>query len=427
MKKLSKIFFTLILTLGIGFNSFINVDAAISSEQWINNYIPENYIGIQNEDMIYDFTYLWETLNKNYPYLGVVERSGVDINNLYNKYMEKIKNCRTDFDFYYTLLDFTKEFKEIGHLNLISPSTLSSFNSTYVSASMTSDEAEKHLKPWVTALNAPNTLKSYALYNLIVNPPELVAIIENETGKKLLEDTNFIPAIETQIMEDNKVGYLKIDTFSYSAIDNSIPIILNFYNEIQDCTDLIIDIRNNGGGAVSYWTSLLVAPNIDKEYKSESYDLVLMGENNKKYIDFEILPMNELPEFENILQEDLERFDGFRKTDTVVRPISNQKLFNGRIWILVGPQVYSSAENFVIFCKDTGFATIVGTPTGGDGIGGDPVFASLPKSGLLVRYSMDYGINPDGRGNEEFGTIPDIISPDGEDALETCLKEIRKK
>ena len=60
-----------------------------------------------------------------------------------------------------------------------------------------------------------------------------------------------------------------------------------------------------------------------------------------------------------------------------------------------------------MFSKHSGFATLVGRKTGGDGIGTDPVYIILPNS-------------------EEAGTKPDIISPEGESPLDTCLEEIRK-
>lgn len=99
--------------------------------------------------------------------------------------------------------------------------------------------------------------------------------------------------------------------------------------------------------------------------------------------------------------------------------------FGGQIWLLVSDSVYSSAEAFTVFCKDTGFAAIVGTPTGGDGIGIDPVYLALPHSGILVRFSALFGLNPDGSGNEEYGTTPDLLSPAGENPLVTALRAIR--
>ncbi|MCG4564301.1 S41 family peptidase [Anaerosalibacter bizertensis] len=70
--------------------------------------------------------------------------------------------------------------------------------------------------------------------------------------------------------------------------------------------------------------------------------------------------------------------------------------------------VYSAAEGFASFAKASGFATLVGERTGGDGIGIDPLFFSLPNSGLVVAFSSLLCLNPDYTINEEVQTTPDI-------------------
>ena len=93
--------------------------------------------------------------------------------------------------------------------------------------------------------------------------------------------------------------------------------------------------------------------------------------------------------------------------------------------MLVGPAVYSASESFSVFCQETGFATLVGQNTGGDGIGSlDPIFLQLPNSGLLLQFSMMFGLNADGSSSEEAGTMPEILSPEGEPALVTALRSI---
>lgn len=69
--------------------------------------------------------------------------------------------------------------------------------------------------------------------------------------------------------------------------------------------------------------------------------------------------------------------------------------------------VYSSAESFSIFCKESGFATLIGERTGGDGGGMDPVLFNLENSGLIVRMASDMYLTGKGICNEEFKTIPD--------------------
>ena len=62
------------------------------------------------------------------------------------------------------------------------------------------------------------------------------------------------------------------------------------------------------------------------------------------------------------------------------------------------------------------------------GIGAlDPVFLQLPNSGILVQFTMMFGLNGDGSSSEETGTTPDILSPAGEPALVTACGPWRSR
>lgn len=83
--------------------------------------------------------------------------------------------------------------------------------------------------------------------------------------------------------------------------------------------------------------------------------------------------------------------------------------FGGKIYLLVDNDVYSSAETLAIFAKYTQFATLVGTPTRGDGVGTDPMITILPNTHFAVRYAKQLGLAPDGTINAIVGTQPDIL------------------
>ena len=85
--------------------------------------------------------------------------------------------------------------------------------------------------------------------------------------------------------------------------------------------------------------------------------------------------------------------------------------FRGKIFLLVDRKVFSSAGGWADFCKQTGWATVVGETTGVQGIGRDPIIISLPESGLLLRYPYCNGINADGTFNGEVGVRPDVRIP----------------
>lgn len=102
-------------------------------------------------------------------------------------------------------------------------------------------------------------------------------------------------------------------------------------------------------------------------------------------------------------------------------PSENIVNYTGKVWVIVDKHVYSSSDSFAAFCKKTGFATLVGTQTGGNGLGTIPLVAPLPNSGLLIRYECSSGYNDDGSCNAIVGTTPDIEIEPNQDALGVCL------
>jgi hypothetical protein len=101
-------------------------------------------------------------------------------------------------------------------------------------------------------------------------------------------------------------------------------------------------------------------------------------------------------------------FDEPRAWTRAVEP-DNSLNYRGKVFLLVDGFVFSSADSFTAFCKGSRWATIVGSYTGGDGIGYDPAIVALPNSGMVVRFSSGMGLNPDWSANEEFHTCPDVL------------------
>ena len=201
-------------------------------------------------------------------------------------------------------------------------------------------------------------------------------------------------------------------------------VLESFYEQIMDIPNLIIDLRGNSGGSDLYWQDLIVKPNAKAKLTSERYFLFNQSEITENYISALGVRKKEIDELpEPLLSQYKDNFTHYT-TDTETFDAAD-KPYSGTIWVLVDDAVYSSSENFVMFCKNTGFATLVGTSTNGDGGMADPILVSLPNSGLIIRFSMFYGLNGDGSSNEENGTKPDIIVTENEDALKKCLEQIK--
>ncbi len=231
-----------------------------------------------------------------------------------------------------------------------------------------------------------------------------------EAGRSLPEHL-----FSTEILDEGKIAYLRLPSLASSYVDKDREGIRAFLEETRFYPALIIDIRGNGGGSTDYWMDNIVPLLTDKRLSSDSYLLFKDSAYIKPFIKqkmfigyFGLKPLKELS-FSNRNPEFY--FGGkdgiFEELDYTIEP-SDPVGFKGRILLLVDDYVYSSAESFAVFAKATGWATLVGTRTGGDGIGFDPVPVALPNSGLVVRFPADMGLNPDGSINEEVATLPDI-------------------
>jgi len=219
----------------------------------------------------------------------------------------------------------------------------------------------------------------------------------------------------TEIIEENKIAYIKLPSFASYYVDKDRDGMVEFFKEIKDYDSLIIDIRGNGGGSTNYWMSNVIPYLSDKDLVANAYIILRKSEytvpfiKNKTFLSYYWLkPIKDLsfyrenPEF--YLRDDNAVYDVL---DYNIKS-RNSEGFKGKIYLLVDDYVYSSAESFAVFAKATGWATLVGTRTGGDGIGFDPIAVALPNSGLIVRFPADMGLNPDGSINEETATVPDI-------------------
>lgn len=213
---------------------------------------------------------------------------------------------------------------------------------------------------------------------------------------------------EQKIVEENKIAYLKVKSMSNRTLISDHTLIVEFFKSIKDYPYLIIDIRGNGGGTDNYWKNNVVAPLIIQRTSSINA-MAYQGSYIKTFMRARGIitkPISELPK--QFKSEYTSNMQSFITTPSSVSP-ENSVAFKGKIFLLVDNAVYSSSESFAAFCKGTGFAEIVGTNTGGDGIGIDPCVMALPNSGLVIRFSLDMGINGDGTVNEQAHTKPDIF------------------
>ncbi|KEH98499.1 S41 family peptidase [Clostridium massiliodielmoense] len=354
---------------------------------------------LTTKEKIDDFNYMYNILKENYPYFEVNKRQNkVDWLNKKNDYISMIKSTKNDKEFFNTLQNILKELNN-GHTDFMPEKAYSPFVSLCL-------ELDVPNKAWLDELNKPKSLERYSYNNDNINKKNNPNIYKNPVPN------NF----RTEILEKDKVAYLYIKSFDYYNIDSDKKVIYKFLQKVKDYKVLIIDIRNNGGGSDNYWQENIVSPLLNKTVVYNTYLAFRGGKFSENFIENKLnKEYDSLDNISKIKKENLSntppelenKFKYYQKSVHVIHP-QYPIGFKGKIYLITNKKVFSASESFSVFAKSTGFATLMGEPTGGDGIGFDPAICSLPNSGYIFRFPLDLGMSSDGTCNFEHKTIPDI-------------------
>jgi hypothetical protein len=213
--------------------------------------------------------------------------------------------------------------------------------------------------------------------------------------------------VDFKIWSEKNTAYMNIQTFDLNIASYS-KSFRNFYKQIEDYENLIIDIRGNTGGFYSTWINNIVLPLLSNEEKLQFY----LAFKTDKYINCfrECYNLNEEVQkcTFDCLPSEVNRSDYCIYDYSFSFSPSYETSFDGEIILLIDNVVYSAAEAFTSFCKQTGFATIYGTTSGGDGITPWPLYYVLPNSKLVIQLPSAMGLDNLGNANEEIRTQPDV-------------------
>ena len=343
---------------------------------------------LSQEEAAADYNYMWQVLEDNYAFFGVAKRKyGVDKDEVKQKYLDEIMQYSSisAYDLGRKIIsECLLEFHFCGNLGIPAGTVLSSSDGT--------------IRTVTPGLNGSNVLF------------------------KTINDTT---------------AYMKINSMDIQYSGTDYEQIINFYSQIKDYQNLIIDITGNSGGDINYWIDNIVKPNIDTKTEYSEYFFVKPGRENLDCMTIYGFNLNKLAvssdvitDMKSVNTDDLKMFDKLYKNTVEISPEKiGEKQFNGNIYLLIDKDVTGEADNFAAFCKNTGFATVVGTMWGSSGKRGDIYnnWITLPNSRLIFEYSPVYMLNADGSCNEEYGTPPEYICKDGETPLDACLRVIAGK
>ena len=413
-KKVEFFFICALVVLVISFFAFsIYLSKKEENGEFNFNSFKSGFISF--EDCIADYEAFWDFIYNEYPFTEVCERKGADLKKIkedgYKKieYSAPIDSQNSYMSFYAKLCEDITSRYFTGHLY---PASMSD----YEYAMTVSDSYFKLYD--VDLMNSFYRVKPHYYY------------INSRIGYR------GVVKADKKIIEEGKIAYVRIDSFWSGGYAKEYiqykKDMKKFFLDTEKYKHIIIDVSNNGGGNVKcYDSDILSYNNIGRNIRQKIYFLC----SKNKYTELN-------PSFKNN-QIDIKEVPNIKNANTKKNTIalyeedaaSFQELAPGyappkdrRYWLLISGKTASAADRLAGLCKASGFATLVGSNTGGLGHNGrhSPIYMMLPKSGLLIKFDPLYGLNSEGYCVDEVGIAPDIYNLPGKDALETCLEEIRK-
>ena len=413
-KKVEFFFICALVVLVISFFAFsIYLSKKEENGEFNFNSFKSGFISF--EDCIADYEAFWDFIYNEYPFTEVCERKGADLKKIKEEghkkieYSAPIDSQNSYMSFYAKLCEDITSRYFTGHLY---PASMSD----YEYAMTTSDSYFKLYD--VDLMNSFYRVKPHYYY------------INSRIGYR------GVVKADIKIIEEGKIAYVRIDSFWSGGYAKEYiqykKDMKKFFLDTEKYKHIIIDVSNNGGGNVKcYDSDILSYNNIGRNIRQRTYFLC----SKNKYTELN-------PSFKNN-QIDIKEVPNIKNANTKKNTIalyeedaaSFQELSPGyappkdrRYWLLISGKTASAADRLAGLCKASGFATLVGSNTGGLGHNGfySPIHMMLPKSGLLIKFDLLYGLNSEGYCTDEFGTAPDIYNLPGKDALETCLEEIKK-
>ena len=291
-----------------------------------------------------NFNALWEILDERYCYFSYKNIDWTEVYNDFSPRVNQVKDVFQLFDLMAEMIDILQD----GHVNLYTPFDISSCTG------------------WFDSYPAD--------YN--------AGFISKHIDSELRSAGGF--AYTT--LNNKEIGYIRYSSFSSGFTAANLAYIDAYFHELNNVKGIIIDVRNNGGGSLSY--SERLASCFFKEKTITGY---MRHKTDKCH---------------NCFSDPTEI-----TTDPANAPIDWS---NKKVVVLSNRRCYSATNDFIVRMKQAPNATVVGGITGGGG--GMPLSQELPN-GWMIRFSAVPMFDAEMQ-HTEFGVMPDIeihISPDDTD------------
>ena len=271
-----------------------------------------------------NFDYLWNEVDKKYSYF---ELKNIDWDQMKNTYRPMLKDNSTEVELFTVL-----ESKD-DHTNLISPFNVSQYN---------------------VALNGAKNYRPRTIEEFYLQDPW-------RTG-----------ALKHDFLSNNEVGYIRYGSFSSGFSDSQMDLILDRY---KDTKGIILDLRENGGGAIFNIPKLL-----GRFVESTTLVGYSITRNGEAHTDFG------------------------EKENFYITPHGNVQYLKPVV-VLIDRGSYSATTFFAVATKAFPNITLIGDATGGGG--GLPNGGQMPN-GWTYRFSISQLLDLNDNNYAENGVPADI-------------------
>ena len=349
-----------------------------------------------------DYACLWDALREDYPFIPCIEDMGIDVEKIERDYAGRAEKCSDVNEFADVISELFYQMNNLAHLAVIDASSYDEYRDLAEAGVL--DEAYREL-----ILDA-ETCKTYE---------SMSRKDKDSAGSKAVPQIRYYA--------DERAVYMRFQTFSHACFERDRKVVADVLEQYPEAENIIFDITGNRGGSDYYWMENIVAP-FGGEYSHES---ILYFRDTPLTRRFGLMDKAvELSSLETIevIPESIAALNlSHMRVNTVRCPdYGNSEIEWAHLkrWLLIDGGTYSAADGFSAFCREAGWAELIGTQTMGDGGSAAPLMIRLPDTGLLVQFSCAVTLNSDGTVNAIAGTLPDYRPKPKETALEACLRLI---
>lgn len=279
----------------------------------------------------------------------------------------------------------TNLFYPIEEYQLLKPGTII----TEINGQPVQEYSAEHISPYSSHSTPQDSLARLYSFNFTRGAlaEHLDLEIVTPEGERIRKSFKRIPAEVlfsfgrdwTYRKINNSTGLFTINTFNDAAL---IPYMDSIFQKTPHPENLIIDLRNNGGGNSNNGFEL-IAYLTDQPF--------MTGKNILRHYRPTMRAWNTEPDVLEIIQHDWKPYKGHS--------------FKGKVVVLSGPGTYSAAEDFLSAFKHLKRGIIIGETTGGST--GQPLMYPLPFGGMGIVCSKR-DLMPDGTEFVGKGIKPDF-------------------